>query len=140
MAKKITKKEIYNCVKAYFENIENAEFNTEVEITCEDIVAFCEKEIESLERKADKAKEYAAARSKKSDELVEKVLGGVTEELSTVAQIVNRVGDEDLTAAKAIYRLNALAEDGAIVKDSISVKENGRTRKLVAFKLPADEE
>ena len=95
-----------------------------------DLVDFVNDQIALLDKKAAKAKETAAAK-KVADPLMDIVFNGVTDELSTVADIVARIGDAELTAAKASYRLNKLAEMGNIVKDTIKVDK----RTLVAYKL-----
>ena len=96
----------------------------------DDLVAFVNDQIALLDKKAAKAKETAAAK-KVADPLLDVVLTGVNDELSTVADIVARIGNADLTAAKASYRLNKLAEAGTIVKDTVKVDK----RSLVAYKL-----
>ena len=96
----------------------------------DDLVAFVNDQIALLDKKAAKAKETAAAK-KVADPLLDVVLTGVNDELSTVADIVARIGNADLTAAKASYRLNKLAEAGTIVKDTVKIDK----RSLVAYKL-----
>ena len=94
-----------------------------------DLADFANAQIELLAKKAAKAKETAAAK-KVADPLMDVLFNAVNDELSTVADIVARVGDADLTAAKASYRLNKLAEAGTIVKDTVKVDK----RTLVAYK------
>lgn len=117
---KVTKRERFNEIIDVLNTIDGTE----------DLVAFVEAQIALLDKKAAKAKETAAAK-KVADPLIDVVLAGVTDELSTVADIVARIGGEDVTAAKASYRLNKLAEAGTIVKDTVKVDK----RTLVAYKL-----
>ena len=95
-----------------------------------DLVAFVEDQIALLDRKAAKAKETAATK-KAEDALLPVVEAALTDELSTIADIVARIDVEDVTAAKAASRLNKLVASGVAVKDTVKVDK----RTLVAFKL-----
>ena len=95
-----------------------------------DLVAFVEDQIALLDRKAAKAKETAATK-KAEDALLPVVEAALTDELSTIADIVARIDVEDMTAAKAASRLNKLVASGVAVKDTVKVDK----RTLVAFKL-----
>ena len=117
---KVTKRERFNEIIDVLNTIDGTA----------DLVDFVNDQIALLDKKAAKAKETAAAK-KVADPLMDIVFNGVTDELSTVADIVARIGDAELTAAKASYRLNKLAEMGNIVKDTIKVDK----RTLVAYKL-----
>lgn len=77
-----------------------------VEGTAE-LVEFIQSRIDLLDKRTSK---------KGADELMPIVLAGVTEEFSTVADIVARIGREDVTARKVTYRLNQLASGGVVEK------------------------
>ena len=112
MAKKVTKKEMFATIKEML--ADKAE-----------IVEFCDKEIAALEKKAEKAKERAAKKKAEGDELKTFVAGILTDEFRTAADIAEDVvaaGFEDVTAAKVIYRLNALVKDGAAEKTDIQIE------------------
>lgn len=119
MTEKMTKKDYYNEIIVLATDAERI-----------DLVDFCNAQIAAIEKKAAKAKETAAAK-KVADPLVDVVLAGVTDELSTIADIVARTGDPDLTVAKATSRLKKLVDAGTIVKDTIKVDKANR----VAYKL-----
>ena len=99
------------------------------------LVEFCEKKIAALDAKAKKAKERAEAKANEVDELMEIVYGVLTNEPKTLAQIVEAIGREDVTANKVSHRANKLAEAGTIVKTEV---KDGK-RKLVAYHLPVEE-
>ncbi len=102
---------------------------------------FCLKEIDALDRKAEKAKETAAKKKAESDELTDIVLSELTDELEAIADIVVRVatheGYADVTGAKVSYRLNALAKDGKATKGEVVIPATETTKKrtVVAYSL-----
>lgn len=97
------------------------------------MVAFAEKEIESLVRKAEKAKETAAAKKAEGDALTEVVLSCLTDEVQTIAEITARVvaceGCEDVTLGKVQYRLGALAREGKATKGEVVIPATETTKK-----------
>jgi hypothetical protein len=117
---KVTKRERFNEIIDVLSGIDGTA----------DLVAFVEDQIALLDRKAAKAKETAATK-KAEDALLPVVEAALTDELSTIADIVARIDVEDMTAAKAASRLNKLVASGVAVKDTVKVDK----RTLVAFKL-----
>ena len=103
----------------------------------EDLVAFINKEIDALDKKAEKAKESAAKKAEESDSLREKIYSVLTEIASSdfvpIADIVAAIGEEDITPAKVTARLTKLVEAGRAEKQEISL-ENGVKRKSVPKK------
>ena len=116
---KVTKRERFNEIIDVLSGIDGTA----------DLVAFVEDQIALLDRKAAKAKETAATK-KAEDALLPVVEAALTDELSTIADIVARIDVEDMTA-KAASRLNKLVASGVAVKDTVKVDK----RTLVAFKL-----
>lgn len=136
--RKITKRDHFEAVKAYFEayDVMVAE-----DISSEDVITFCENEIDLLDKKAAKAKERAAVKAKEGDELtaaVEAVLN--TDEFQTIADIAAQIEGEDVTIAKVQWRLGQLVKNGVAEKSEVSVPgvDGGKARKLVAYKLIAE--
>ena len=132
---KITKREMYEALVAYAEAT-----NMEVEvgetlITAADFVAFATKEIEQLDKKAVKAKERAAAKRAEGDALTEAVLGVLTADLQTAAEVAAQIKDEEATVAKVSYRLGALVKDGKAVKEDVKVDRDGKKATLKGYKL-----
>lgn len=107
----------------------------------EGLTEFCEKEIDALARKAEKAKETAAKKKAESDELTDIVLSELTDELEPIADIVVRVaaheGYEDVTGAKVSYRLSALSKEGKATKGEVVIPatETSKKRTVVAYSL-----
>lgn len=105
-------------------------------VTVEEICEFCDKEIAALDRKAAKAKEKAAEKRAKGDEMTAALKAALTDELTVIADIVAKVDFPDVTAQKASVRLNQLFKNGEAVKEEISVSAEGqKARKLIAYKL-----
>ena len=123
----ITKREMYEQIILMF--TEDAE--TEVKVSAEDVVAFCNKEIEALEKKATKAKERAAAQKAEGDELTDAVLAVLTDEFQPAGDIVKALNREDVTTHKVSYRLRVLVEGGKAVKDQINIAAEGEKKRLV---------
>ena len=97
------------------------------------MVAFAEKEIGKLDKKAAKAKETAAAKKAEGDALTAVVLDCLSDEVEAIAIIAERVaaqeGCEDVTLGKVQYRLGALAREGKAVKGEVIIPATETTKK-----------
>ena len=117
---KVTKRERFNQIVDVLSGVDGTD----------ELVVFVQDQIELLDRKAAKAKETAATK-KAEDALLPVVEAALTDELSTIADIVARIDMEDMTAAKAASRLNKLVALNKAEKGTVKVDK----RTLVAFKL-----
>ena len=123
MEKTMTKKEMFAFIAETL--ADNAE-----------VVAFCENEIALLTKKSEKAKATAAAKREAGDALRERVLATLTDEFMSIADIVDAIGDEEVTAAKVTYRANALVKAGLAVKEDAKVEvEGGKSKTVKVFRL-----
>ena len=105
---KITKREMYTAIA---EGVKSGSFAYDVD----DIVAFCNKEIDALDRKAAKAKERAASKAAEADALTGLVADAlVADEFKTIADVAAIVAesDGDATVSKVTYRLGKLVNNG----------------------------
>lgn len=97
------------------------------------MVAFAQKEIGKLDKKAAKAKETAAAKKAEGDALTAVVLDCLSDEVEAIAVIAERVaaqeGCEDVTLGKVQYRLGALAREGKAVKGEVVIPATETTKK-----------
>ena len=132
---KITKREMYEALVAYAEATDMEVEVGETLITAADFVAFATKEIEQLDKKAVKAKERAAAKRAEGDALTEAVLGVLTADLQTAAEVAAQIEDEEATVAKVSYRLGALVKDGKAVKEDVKVDRDGKKATLKGYRL-----
>ena len=98
------------------------------------LVEFINHEIELLDNKAAKAKANAAKKKVESDALTDAVEAALTDELTIIADIAEKVEFEGETSiARVQYRLNALEKAGRARKEQITVGEGTSKRKLMAF-------
>lgn len=128
---KITKREMFEAIKETFET-GSCKFDAAT------VMAFCDKEIASLDAKAAKAKERAAAKKAEADVLMGQVEDALTGEFQTIADIAAAVGavNADATVSKVTYRLTKLVEAGVAEKTDVSVPgvDGGKARKVKAFR------
>lgn len=128
---KITKREMFEAIKATFET-GDCKFEPAV------VMAFCNKEIASLDAKAAKAKERAAAKKAEADELMVQVREALTGEYQTIADIAAAVAEvnADATVSKVTYRLTKLVEAGDAEKTDVAIpaSEGSKARKVKAFR------
>lgn len=128
---KITKREMFEAIKETFET-------GACKYDAATVMAFCDKEIASLDAKAAKAKERAAAKKAEADVLMGQVEDALTGEFQTIADIAAAVGEvnADATVSKVTYRLTKLVESGVAEKTDVSVPgvDGGKARKVKAFR------
>lgn len=129
---KITKREMYTFIA---EGVKSGEFGVDVD----EIVAFCHKEIDALDRKAAKAKERAATKAAEADALTDLVADALTaDEFKSIADIAAIVAesDGDATVSKVTYRLTQLVKAGEAEKQEITVPgvDGGKARKVQGYR------
>ena len=120
---KITKRQMYTAMINYA-NGKDFAFETEdgmVTVTADEIVAFAEKEITLLDKKAAKTKETAAKKKTESDALMDAVAQALSEDFEPIADIAARIEGDDVTVSKCTYRLNKLVENGTAEKQAIKI-------------------
>ena len=129
---KITKREMFEAIKAAFTT-------GECELTAETVTAFCDKEIAALDAKAAKAKERAAAKKAEADVLMGQVADALdADEFKTIADIAAAVAEvnADATVSKVTYRLTKLVEAGAAEKTQVTIPatDGAKARKVQAYR------
>lgn len=133
---KLTKKEIYEGIRKYYET-GSQELDVDV------VVEFCTKEIAALDAKAVKAKERAAAKKAEADELMVQVQDALTDEFQTIADIYAAIegANADATVSRITYRLSKLVESGLAERTEVTVAgvDGGKSRKVKAFKAVVTE-
>lgn len=133
MEKKYTKKQIFNAV---IEAMQTGECTVAPDV----IIDFMQREINSLDRKAETAKARAAEKKVESDELSNRIYAMLTDTPQTINDILAALNEEDLTNNKVSSRLAKMAKgeiaDKPCEKVEVSVPNaDGKSRKLVAYKL-----
>ena len=131
---KITKREMFEAIKETFET-------GSCKYDAATVMAFCDKEIASLDAKAAKAKERAAAKKAETDILMTQVEEALTGEFQPIADIAAAVAtvNADATVSKVTYRLTKLVEAGVAEKTDVTIPgaDGGKARKVKAFRAIA---
>ena len=134
---KITKRDVLLAVKALAEdgNMHIEDFNAE--LTDAAVIEYCDKELENLEKKAERARAANLKKREAGDEITEAIKGVLTDEFQTIPVITAKVGMEDVTVSKVSARLTNLVKFGYAQKQEVSVKdeEGGRSRRVQAYAL-----
>ena len=121
---KITERKIYTAiVEGTFEDLD-----------VDTVVAWAEKKIAQLDKKAAKAKETAAAKKAEGDALSEVIYEATTSEFEPIAEIASRIEGDDVTLSKVSYRLNAAYKAGKIEKGEVVLTGEKGKRKVVAYR------
>ena len=130
---KITKRDIFNAVLFAAEN-DGLVLDGETEVSVQDVIVEMEKQIASLDKKAETAKAKAAEKKAAGDELRERVFAVVGFEPMTIAEVTEALGDEEVSMNKVTYRLNALVSAGLLEKGEAKISgADGKTRAVKTF-------
>ena len=97
----------------------------------QELINFCQKEINSIMKKAETSKARREAKKAELDELKEAVKAVLTHEPQTITEILVNLNDEEVTNSKVVSRLSALVKEGIVTKEEVS--KNGR--KLMTYKI-----
>lgn len=126
MEKKVTRKEMFNGIKATLAENFPAE-------DVQEYIDFIEKEIGAIDAKAAKEAERRAAKKAEPDDLMDAVLEYLGEEPITAAEIADKLADRfpEVTRNKVTYRLAKAAKEGKAVKNEI--KAEGK--KYIAYTI-----
>lgn len=139
ITEKFTKKDNFAALRECV--LEHADWFDEGE--ADRLVEFIDHEVELLTKRAAGAKKYAEKHAKKAEDamavnLMEVLVANDT--LMTIPQIVAAMNPElQATPQKLTYRLTALVKAHEVVKELVSVKEEGKpTRRVNAYRLAND--
>lgn len=121
---KRTEREMYELIKELAKD-------TRVE---EDVVAFADKKIAAIDARNAKAKEK---RNAEVDELTDRIIGVLSSDVMTIADVIIALDDENVTAQKVAYRLNKLVDAEKVEKSTVTISgEKGtKSRKINGYKL-----
>lgn len=103
-----------------------------------ELVEFIDKEIESLNKKAEAAKAARAKKKATDDELTEEVFSYLNENtFTTIPQIMKNFEDkEEITQAKITARLKKLVDAERVEKDMVKVSAEGeKARQLTGYRV-----
>ena len=105
------------------------------DIETDELVNFCERQIDAIDRKSEKARARAAEQRKGSDELTERIAAMLTDEPQTLGELAAASGDEDITTSKVSARCAKRVKEGRAAKTEVTVPgaDGAKSRKLVAY-------
>lgn len=122
----------------FYEAIIKAMETGETNIEPAKIIEFCENEIALLDKKADKAKERAAAKKAEVDELMEKVYAVLSDtEFMTRNAVMDALGDmpEDVSISKVGARLTKMVNNQTVEKSELTVANaEGKKSKVMGYR------
>lgn len=131
---KYTKADKYTDLETILSQIETEDFDIPA------LIEFVQAEKAALARKANKAKETAAAKKTELDELAVAVRELLTAEPATRDEIFNLIEDEDATVAKVGARLNKLVALGYAEKTEVAcTTSGGKKGTRMAYSIAAAE-
>lgn len=102
---------------------------------------FIDKEVESLDKKAEQTRKRAAKKKTEGDEMRETLYGLLTAEAQTIPdllpQIRKAMGTEDISAQKLTARLKQLVDLGRVTKAEVTIPatEDTKSRKVMGYSL-----
>lgn len=117
--------------KEYFEAIKEAMSTGEVSISPDEIIAFCDAEIEKLDHKTEKE----LAKQAENERLMEIVERALTHDFRPAADIAASIEEEDISAAKVQYRLGQLVKDGKAEKTDVTLNDEKGKRVVKGYRL-----
>lgn len=129
---KTTKRDILTALKAMAEdgNMHIEDFLPT--LTDEDVIAFCENELELLAKKTARSKEAAAKKRAEGDEITAVVRDALsTEDFEPISVIADRIDDENISKAKIVARLRNLIECGEAEKQEMTTDDK---RKVMSYR------
>ena len=136
-AKKTTKKTYFQTVELLVNYAKEQGVGLPEGVTYDGLAEFVTHEVELLDNKAAAAAKRAADKKATGDALREKIAGILTGENQTIAEIVNAIGDANITAQMVTPRLTQLVDLGQAVRDQVTVAgtDGGKSRKISAYRL-----
>ena len=129
----MTKREVFENMASV---VRELEINFEG-MTNDELIEFFDNEVMLLDKKVERSRTSAAKKREAGDPLMEMVRSVLTEDYQTVSDILSNIEDEDATASKIIYRLNALVKSGEVEKADVQVpgSEGVKSRIIKAYRL-----
>lgn len=128
----MTKLQYLNALTMMVENAGVTEVNG---VPVDEMLEFLQGQAQQVVTKAEKAREKAAEKRAKGDDLRIQVYNALDENCATAEVILARLqeveGREDLTVSKVRARLTQLVQSGAAIKEQIKVNK----RVKVAYKV-----
>lgn len=104
-----------------------------------DVLDFIDRQVELLDKRAAASKERAAKKRAASDELTELIYTMIfeAEDLITADEIVEKIGDEEVTKNKVTARVSKLVKAGRVAKEQVKLEDG---KKRMAYRVAEEGE
>lgn len=104
-----------------------------------DVLDFIDRQVELLDKRAAASKERAAKKRAASDELTELIYTMIfeAEDLITADEIVEKIGDEEVTKNKVTARVSKLVKAGRVAKEQVKLEDG---KKRMAYRIAEEGE
>lgn len=108
-------------------------------VSADDVLDFIDRQVGLLDKRAAASKERAAKKRAASDELTELIYTMIFEadDLITADEIVEKIGDEEVTKNKVTARVSKLVKAGRVAKEQVKLEDG---KKRMAYRVAEEGE
>lgn len=131
---KITKKDHFNAIINLLNKVAEMDAFADTDVDAE--IMFCEKELETLDRRSARSKENAEKKKAEPDEIYDLVSAVISDEFASIQELTNAIGREDVSKGKVANRLAKMVKAGIAEKGEVTEPDLlGKNRKVSAYRL-----
>lgn len=108
-------------------------------VSADDVLDFIDRQVALLDKRAAASKERAAKKRAASDELTELIYTMIfeAEDFITADDIVEKIGDEEVTKNKVTARVSKLVKAGRVAKEQVKLEDG---KKRMAYRIAEEGE
>lgn len=108
-------------------------------VSADDVLDFIDRQVGLLDKRAAASKERAAKKRAASDELTELIYTMIfeAEDYITADEIVEKIGDEEVTKNKVTARVSKLVKAGRVAKEQVKLEDG---KKRMAYRIAEEGE
>lgn len=134
---KMTKAMYFEVIRGIVEGLGAEAFPEGVDAN--DVLDFIDRQVELLDKRAAASKERAAKKRAASDELTELIYTMIfeAEDFITADEIVEKIGDEEVTKNKVTARVSKLVKAGRVAKEQVKLEDG---KKRMAYRVAEEGE
>ena len=134
---KMTKAMYFEVIRGIVEGLGAEAFPEGVSV--DDVLDFIDRQVGLLDKRAAASKERAAKKRAASDELTELIYTMIFEadDFITADDIVEKIGDEEVTKNKVTARVSKLVKAGRVAKEQVKLEDG---KKRMAYRIAEEGE
>ena len=134
---KMTKAMYFEIIRGIVEGLGTEAFPEGV--GADDVLDFIDRQVALLDKRAAASKERAAKKRAASDELTELIYTMIfeAEDFITADEIVEKIGDEEVTKNKVTARVSKLVKAGRVAKEQVKLEDG---KKRMAYRVAEEGE